>query len=526
MTLWKMKIGAKGYYNLQTMNYILGVVPDVQRTNQNVSADLGAMYELSEKINLGLMFGNLSIPGTDDKGWYFNGRNPFTVLGATYEPSTRFKFNAGIKNEYDNEYGFKNLRLGVGAEARLFYFSFLGQHAVLKGRFSFNPMLGQGVSNTSAQDILSYAVAGIGLQLNRESDYVEKTNETVVVTYTSKKVWHLQVETKEVMKKNAYTAKLDWEEISPKRYFEAEVQIRKLDPILIHKFKKYLKEEKLTKSQIANDFLVVELEDGFYLPIGFINKTFKTGSKNDFDMKKVESFKKKVVLTEATVEKIRHGGNMASIADQITGQIEELEDGIILDKRGHKYTPYAFKLTPKKVKAVPQEKELKLQDFVLSEEEYKRFENEIKAGQMQSLQEYLIKKHDLKLKSAFNIKLTVNVAEDEKASQTIVKKHSVVMGQAEAEELLKQFESKAFIGNVPGIDANELNIVSIQKIKEEEVDKKEIKTVHKESETVYQPNEDAFLTADILFKADRSSNISANQGFFVGGQINYYYGKK
>jgi len=516
MTLWKLKVGAKGYYNLQTLNYILGILPDVQRTNQNFSADLGTQFALSETINLGLMFGNLSVPGTDDKGLYFNGRNPFAALGATYEFSPRFKFNAGLKNEYDNEYGFKNLQLGLGAEARILYFSFLGQHAVLKGRLSFNPVVGQGISNTAAQDILSYAAAGIGLQFNQDSDYREKINETVDITYTSKKVYHLQVETKDVIKKYAYTAKLDWEELSHKKYFEAEVVIRKLDPILVHKFKKYLKEEKLTKAQIANDFLVVELEDGFYLPIGFINKTFKSSSKNDFDMKKVESFKKKVILTEAAVEKIRHGGNMASIVDQIVNQIDDLEDGIILDKRGHKYTPYALKLTHKKVKALPQEKELKLQDFVLNEEEYK----------MQNLQEYLIKKHNLNLKDALNIKLMVNVAEDAKAAQVTIKKYNVVMGQAEAEDLLKQFESKTFIGNIPGLDATELNIVNIQKIKEEEVDKKEIKTVRKESETVYQPNEAAFLTADVLFKADRSSNVSANQGFFVGAQINYYYGKK
>jgi hypothetical protein len=175
---------------------------------------------------------------------------------------------------------------------------------------------------------------------------------------------------------------------------------------------------------------------------------------------------------------------------------------------------------------VPQEKELKLQDFVLNEEEYKRFEGEIKAGQMQNLQEYLIKKNDLKLKNALNIKLLVNVAEDEKATQVIVKKHNVVLSQNEAEELLKQFESKTFIGNIPGIESTELNIVSIQKIKEEEVDKKEIKTIRKESEMVYQPNEEAFLTLDMLFKVDRSSNVSANSGFFIGGQINYYYEKK
>jgi hypothetical protein len=240
---------------------------------------LGAQFALNEKINLGLMLGHLSMPGTDAKGLYFNGRNPFAMLGATYEFSSRFKFNAGLKNEYDNEYGFKNLQLGLGAEARILYFSFLGQHAVLKGRLSFNPVVGQGISNTAAQDILSYAVAGIGLQFNRESDYREKINEIVDVTYTSKKVVHLQVETKEVIKKNAYTAKLDWEEVSSQKYFEAEVVIRKLDPVLIHKFKKYLKEEKFTKSQIVNEFLVVELEDGFYLPIGFINKTFKSGSK-------------------------------------------------------------------------------------------------------------------------------------------------------------------------------------------------------------------------------------------------------
>jgi len=526
MTLWKLKVGAKGYYNLQTMNYILGVVPDVQRTNQNVSADLGAQFTLNEKINLGLMFGNLSLPGTDEKGLYFNGRNPFTAVGATYQFSPRLQFNAGFKNEYDNEYGFKNLQLGLGVEARLLYFSLLGQHAVLKGRFSFNPIVGQGISNNGAQDILSYAVAGIGLQFNQESDYKEKVNEIVDVTYTSKKVIHLQVETKETIKKNAYTAKLDWEEVSPKKYFEVEVQIRKLDPILVHKFKKYLKEEKLTKSQVANDFLVVELEDGFYLPIGFINKTFKTGSKSDFDMKKVESFKKKVILTEAAVERLRHGGNMASIADQITDQIEDLEDGVILDKRGHKYTPYAIKLTQKKVKAVPQEKELKLKDFVLTEEEYKRFEGEIKANQMQNLQEYLIKKYNLKLKDALNVKLSINVAEDEKATQVNIKKHSVVMGEAEAKDLLEQFESKTFMGNIPGIDASELNIVSIQKIKEEEVDRQKIEKIRKEFETVYQPNEDPYFNLNLLFKADRFSNNSGNSGFFVGAEINYYYGKK
>jgi hypothetical protein len=107
----------------------------------------------------------------------------------------------------------------------------------------------------------------------------------------------------------------------------------------------------------------VELEDGFYLPIGFINKTFKSGSKNDFDMKKVESFKKKVVLPEKVVERLRHGGNMASIVEQIAGQIEDLEDGIILDKRGRKYTPYAFKLTPKKSESRATRKRIKATRF-------------------------------------------------------------------------------------------------------------------------------------------------------------------
>jgi hypothetical protein len=519
MTLWKLKIGAKSYYNLQTMNYILGVVPDVQRNNQNISADLGAQFVLNEKINLGLLFGNLSLPGTDEKGMYFNGRNPFAALGATYEFSSRFKFNAGLKNEYDNEYGFKNLQLGLGAEARLLYFSILGQHAVLKGRLSFNPVVGQGISNTSAQDILSYAVAGMGLQFNRESDYVEKTKETVEVSYTSKKVIHLQVETREKaesIKKNIYTVKIDWEELSPKKYFEAEIVIRKLSPLLVARLKNYLKKDHRRKSEIDNP-----LWNGFNLPLGFVIEAFDGKNKVVYKEEDIERFKKTVTLSEEVIEKIREGGNIM-MAHKYLSQETDLEETYVTDRHGKKYSLIAIHLTKKPVKALPQASELKFHDITLSEEEYKLFEKEIKAEQLQELKDYLSIKYKLKLNKKLNVKLSIQVSEQtsktEKADQVIIKKHTVVMAQAEAEDLLKQFESKTFMGNIPGIDADELNIVSIQKIKEEEIDKKEVKTVHRESETIHQPSENVVGSFDVLIKSDRSN-------IFVGGQINYYFGR-